>query len=261
MKNKLRKLNYMKTVRAVVSVLSVFVIVKLFKKIKLNTFITFSYIPSIQKIWIEFTHNIKNPAFFLDIAITVKRVYSGFILASILAIIIALLISLNKRFKEYIFPVIELLRPIPNVAWVPISILLFKTNDMSILFITFVGAFFPVLMNSFNGFENIDQRYTKIAKSFKTPKGSYILNVMIPAAAPGIVTGLMLGMSGSWLGVVVAEMISGQSGIGYLTWTNYTLTNIPGVIVCMCMIGVLGALSSWFIRSCSQLLHIQRSEQ
>lgn len=258
MNNRTRNHFSQKIIRAIISLLCVFAIVKIVKSLKLNFFITFSYIPSIGEILVELGNDVKNPAFFLDIAITVKRVYSGFLVASILAILIGLAISLSEVAKDYVFPLIELLRPIPNAAWVPISILLFKTNETSILFITFVGAFFPVLINSSDGFSNIDENYRRIAKSFRTTKGSYIFNVMIPAAAPNIVTGLLLGMSGSWLGVVVAEMISGQSGIGYLTWTDYTLTNIPGVIVCMFIIGILGALSSWFIRSCSQLLHIQK---
>ncbi|MEK4236845.1 ABC transporter permease [Paenibacillus sp. FSL H7-0714] len=223
-------------------------IISVLKIIDWKFLVTFSYIPSIQDIIHECVSVFSDLEIYGNILITLGRVYSGFICAVILAIPFAILITENRLVRHYIYPVFEFIRPIPNVAWVPISIVLFQSINSSMLFITFIGAFFPILINSVEGLGNINENYIKIAKSFHVTRWVYITEVMLPATFPNIFTGLLLGMSGSWLGVVVAEMISGQSGIGYLTWVNYTLVNMSGVVMCMFIIGGLGAFSTWLLR-------------
>lgn len=220
--------------------------------------IRFSYIPEIGEIFIEFLNIITQVSFYVNIIITTGRVYIGFLIAMIFAIPLSVIIIENSYIRYLLFPVIELIRPIPNVAWVPISIVLFKTVNGSILFITFIGAFFPILINSMEGLEHVYINYIKIAKSFEVSSKDCIIGVKLPAAAPNIFTGLLIGMSGSWLGVVVAEMIGGQSGIGYLTWVNYTMVNMSGVIVYMFIIGAMGAISSWILRNLYGILHFEK---
>lgn len=238
---------------------SIFIgVIIFFKYINWDIGIRFSYIPDVRSIIIELIDIVTQADFYNNIIISIGRVYCGFLFAMIVAIPISVIIVENARIKYLLYPVIELIRPIPNVAWVPLSIILFKTVNGSVLFITFIGAFFPILINSIEGLEHINSNYIKIAKSFAVNGKEYILGVKLPAAAPNIFTGLLVGMSGSWLGVVVAEMIGGESGIGYLTWVNYTMVNMPGVIVCMFVIGTLGATSSLLLRRLYKILHFEK---
>lgn len=242
----------------IIASLSLFIgVIIFFKYIKWDIGIRFSYVPDIYSIIIELISIVTQADFYRNIVISLSRVYCGFLFAMIVAIPISVMIVESTKIKYLLYPIIELIRPIPNVAWVPLSIILFKTVNGSILFITFIGAFFPILINSIEGMEHININYIKIAKSFAVKGKEYILGVKLPAAAPNIFSGLLIGMSGSWLGVVVAEMIGGKSGIGYLTWVNYTMVDMAGVIVCMFVIGVLGAISSLLLRKLYQVLHFE----
>lgn len=232
-------------------------IIAFLKYINWDIGVCFSYVPGIHEIVKEFAENITQVNFYQNILVSIGRVYSGFLCATVFAIPLAILIVERQRARYVLYPIIEIIRPIPNVAWVPLSIVLFKTVGGSVLFITFVGAFFPILINSIEGLEHVNPNYLKIAKSFQASPSAYVLEVKLPAAASDIFTGLLVGMSGSWLGVVVAEMIGGQSGIGYLTWVNYTMVNMSGVIVCMIFIGGMGAISSWILRKIYGVMHIE----
>jgi len=254
--NKEKKKVMKKILRLITSFVFCVLLITLLKVVDWDFFVTFSYVPTVQDVFKELFVNLGRFGFYHDILSSLGRVYLGFGCAAVLAIPFAILIVENEIVKNYVYPIFEIIRPIPNVAWVPMSIVLFKTINSSVLFITFIGAFFPILINTVEGFEHINENYIKIAKSFHINEKTYITEVMLPAAAPHIFTGLLIGMSGSWLGVVVAEMISGQSGIGYLTWVNYTLINMPGVVMCMLVIGGLGAISSWIIRKSSKLMHL-----
>lgn len=236
-------------IRFTISLIIFFLVILTLKKIDWNIVIRFNYLPSFKGVIGGIIGYVNDKEFYFNIITSICRVYIGFGLAVILAIPLSILVILNNYVRNYIFPIFEIIRPIPNVAWVPLSIVLFKTINGSVLFITFVGAFFPVLINTIEGLDNINENYVKIALSFKVTKLTYIKDVMLPAALTNIYSGLLIGMSGAWLGVVVAEMISGQSGIGYLTWVNYTLVNMELVVVCMLTIGGLGAFSSWLIRT------------
>ena len=246
-----------KVLQVVVSISSFVGVVLFLKYIHWDIGIRFSYVPDVQTIVSELLDIITQVEFYNNIIISLGRVYCGFLLAAVIAIPTAVFIVENSKIKYLLHPIIELIRPIPNVAWVPLSIILFKSVSGSILFITFIGAFFPILINSIEGLEHVNTNYIKIAKSFKVSTKEMVLGVKLPAAASNIFTGLLVGMSGSWLGVVVAEMIGGQSGIGYLTWVNYTMVNMSGVIVCMFVIGALGAMSSWILRKLYKMLHFE----
>ena len=132
-----------------------------------------------------------------------------------------------------------------------------KTVNGSILFITFIGAFFPLLINCIEGMEHININYIKIAKSFAVKGKEYILGVKLPAAAPNIFSGLLIGMRWLLARRCCCRNDGGKSGIGYLTWVNYTMVDMAGVIVCMFVIGVLGATSSLLLRKLYQVLHFE----
>jgi NitT/TauT family transport system permease protein len=145
-------------------------------------------------------------------------------------------------------PALEVLRPIPAVAWIPLAILMFPSSEGSMVFITFVGALYPILLNTTHGAETIDPRLIAAARSLGTPPLRLFIEVIVPGAAPSIATGLAIGMGTCWFCLITAEMIAGQYGIGYYTWESYTVQNYPDIVVGMLLIGALGMGSSALIR-------------
>jgi NitT/TauT family transport system permease protein len=122
------------------------------------------------------------------------------------------------------------------------------SSELSMMFITFVGALFPILLNTVHGVEALDARLVATAKSLGTKPLALYTEVVLPGAAPAIFTGLSIGMGTAWFCLVTAEMIAGQYGIGYFTWESYTLQNYADIVVGMALIGVLGMGSSALVK-------------
>ena len=181
------------------------------------------------------------------------RVAAGFVSAAVLGIALGLAIGRFLPVRRALLPPLELLRPIPAVAWIPLAILMFPSAELSMVFITFIGALFPVLLNTIHGVEGVDRRLVASARSLGTGRWRMFTQVIVPAAAPSIATGLAIGMGTCWFCLVSAEMISGQFGIGYYTWESYTLQNYGGIIVGMLVIGLLGMGCSALIRVAARL--------
>lgn len=184
---------------------------------------------------------------YMNILASLKNVLLGFFVAFIVSIILAFLLHEFKVLDKILYPIIELLRPIPNAGWVPIAIIICATIEHSILFITFVGAFFPMFLNIYRALDNIPVNYLNIAKLYKLNRKDKYFKIVIPSILPNIFTSLMLGISGAWLSVIMAEMISGKIGLGYYTWKNYTLLSYEKVFLGIFFMGILGALFSFII--------------
>jgi NitT/TauT family transport system permease protein len=182
------------------------------------------------------------------------RVAAGFLAAAVAGIGLGLLIGRFASVRRALLPPLELLRPVPAVAWIPLAILMFPSGELSMVFITFVGALFPVLLNTIHGVEGVDPRLVAAARSLGTGRWQMFVQVIVPAALPSIATGLAIGMGTCWFCLVSAEMISGQFGIGYYTWESYTLQNYGGIVVGMLAIGLLGMGSSALIRLAARIV-------
>jgi NitT/TauT family transport system permease protein len=181
------------------------------------------------------------------------RVGAGFLSAAALGVALGLAIGRFRAARRALLPPLELLRPIPAVAWIPLAILMFPSTELSMVFITFMGALFPVLLNTIHGVEGVDRRLVASARSLGAGRWAMFAQVILPAAAPSIATGLAIGMGTCWFCLVSAEMISGQFGIGYYTWESYTLQNYGGIIVGMLVIGILGMGCSALIRGAARI--------
>ncbi len=184
----------------------------------------------------------------IDIFSSLTRVFAGFAIAAITGIGLGLAIARLKLAEDVFLPPLEILRPIPAVAWIPLAILMFPSAEISMIFITYTGALFPILLNTIHGVEGIDRRLVASARSLGAGRGAILWEVILPGAMPSIVTGLAIGMGTSWFCLVTAEMISGQFGIGYYTWESYTLQNYADIVVGMLVIGALGMASSILVR-------------
>jgi NitT/TauT family transport system permease protein len=191
------------------------------------------------------------------------RVMWGFIAAMVIGIPFGLLMAVNRTAKAIFFPPFEILRPIPPLAWVPAAIIFWPTTELSITFVTFLGAFFTVVINTVGGAEQIDRRFLLAARSMGADKKLIFRRVLLPATLPSIATGAVVGMGITWQVVVAAEMISGGGGgtttgggggLGFLIWNSYLGGAIPQVVVGMIGLGVAGYMSSTIVRMLSTKL-------
>jgi sulfonate transport system permease protein len=153
-----------------------------------------------------------------------------------------------------VFPLTEVVRPIPAIAWVPMSIMLWPSNEESIVFITYLGSFFPILINTLHGMALVDPVLVRASQCLGARESSIFREVYFPSALPHIFTGLTVGMGVAWVSLIAAEMISGQFGIGYFTWEAYSLVQYPDIVLGMFCIGVLGLASSALIRGIGKMV-------
>ncbi len=179
---------------------------------------------------------------------SLARVFAGYAAAAVLGVAIGVAIGRSRFANDVLLPPLEVLRPIPAVAWIPLAVLMFPSSEGSMIYITFIGALFPIVLNTIHGVETVDQRLIASARSLGAGRAAMLREVILPGAAPSIVTGLAIGMGTSWFCLITAEMISGQFGIGYYTWESYTLQNYPDIVVGMLLIGLLGMGSSALLR-------------
>jgi NitT/TauT family transport system permease protein len=210
--------------------------------------VNFAHVPAPTAVASAAIGFFESPKAVRHIASSVKRVTTGFALATLLAIPLGLLIGQARWAEDTLFTPLEILRPIPGVAWIPLAILMFATSEQSMIFICFVGAFFPILISTIHGVETLDRRLVYAAQSLGAKNWNILLEVVLPGTLPAIVTGLTIGTGSCWLLVVTAEMIAGQFGIGYFTWESYSLQKYPEIVLGMLVIGVLGMASSAAVR-------------
>lgn len=217
-------------------------------------FVTFENVPSPSDIAGALVDLVHSPKLAADLLASLRRVAAGYLGAAASGIVLGLAIGRSQWARLVLLPPLEVLRPIPAVAWIPLAILMFPSSEMSMIYITFTGAFFPILLGTIHGVERVDGRLVTSAKSLGANASVILREVVLPGAAPAIVTGLAIGMGTSWFCLVTAEMISGQYGIGYYTWEAYTVQQYPEVVVGMLLIGLLGMASSALVRVLGRLL-------
>ncbi len=179
--------------------------------------------------------------------ISLFRIFSGFILALLIGVPQGLAWGLSRTLKSVSFPVFEIFRPIPPLAFLPAAIYLMPTAELSIIFVIFLGAYFTIVINTINGVYNVDKSMERAALSLGAKRSDVFWKVIFPGTLPSIITGATVGMGITWMVLVAAEMIAGRSGIGFLTWESYTAGDIPQVVVGMASMGVGGAICSAII--------------
>jgi len=213
-----------------------------------NIFINFENVPSPVKVGAAFLMHLGDSEFYIHIAVSIRRILIAYSIAVILGVIIGVIVGRSKLARSAILPYIEIIRPIPAVAWIPMAILMWPTEESSIVYITFLGALFPIILNTLHGVEQTPDVLVRAARSLGASKFAVFLHVVLPAALPSIAAGLAIGMGISWFSLLAGEIISGQYGIGYFTWNAYSLINYPDIVVGMLIIGGLGTLSTFLIK-------------
>lgn len=243
-----------KIVLPCISIGVLFLIWYLGTRYKVNFYIRFGNIPTPYEVWQQILQAMSSDDYSINIFESMKRILFGFSIALALGVVMGVMIGKYTLIHGLFMPAIEVLRPIPAIAWVPISIMLWPSSESSIVFITFLGAFFPILINTVHGVNTMDGVLIRAAKSLGTNEFNLFLYVILPGVLPSVFTGLEVGMGVAWVSLIAAEMISGQFGVGYYTWQSYSLVNYPSIVLGMLTIGVLGLICSSAIRLIGRLV-------
>jgi NitT/TauT family transport system permease protein len=230
------------------SIISGLVLWHLATEHNINYVINFESIPGPLSVGGAFVAQLTDSEFYIHILVSMKRILIAYSLAVILGISIGLVIGRSRNMRAAVLPYIEIIRPIPAVAWIPLAILMWPTEESSIIYITFLGALFPIILNTVHGVEQTPEVLVRAALSLGAKRSQVFRHVVFPAALPSISAGLAIGMGVSWFSLLAGEIISGQYGIGYFTWNAYSLINYPNIVVGMLVIGGLGSLSTFLVR-------------
>lgn len=179
---------------------------------------------------------------------SIHRVFVGFSLAAIAGIAFGVSSLLFSQAGRFFTPFVDLLRPIPPIAWIPLAILWFGLGDQSAVFIVFIGAFFPIALNSAAGIGNVSKVHIDAARCLGAKRRLIVTDVLLPAAAPQVLVGLRLGLANAWTSVIAAEMVGARNGLGYAIQLNRTMLEMEAVMVNMAVIGLIGWTMNWGVR-------------
>lgn len=211
---------------------------------RVHLWVHFEQLPTVVQVGREFGTRLTGGPYWQDLGDSLVRIVTGFALAAVLGVTVGTAIARSRVARDILGPVLEVLRPIPAIALVPVAILLFPTNEQGIVFITFAAAFFPILVSTRHAVRALTPVWEEAVLTMGGGRWRVLAQVVLPGALPGILGGLSVGIGVSWICVISAEMISGEYGVGYRTWQDYTVVDYPGVLVGMATIGVLGWITS-----------------
>ena len=219
-------------------------------------------IPPPSAVLKEMHRLVLEPSFWHSAYLSTARVLEGFFAAMLVGIPLGLAMAVSRTFYGITFPVFEILRPIPPLAWVPAAIIFWPTQELSIAFVTFLGAFFTIVINVIGGAQAIDVRYFQAARSMGSSTFDVFRRIILPGVLPSIVVGATVGMGITWAVVVAAEMISGGGsagsmggaggGLGFFIWNSYVGGSYTQIVAGMISIGVAGYISSAILRKAGQ---------
>ena len=206
-------------------------------------------LPGPSRIWADARDLIVDPFFNLgpqDIGLgwrvlkSLERVSVGYGIASVAGILIGALIGQSVWAMRGLDPIFQILRTVPPLAWLPISLAAFRDSQPSAIFVIFITAVWPIVINTAVGIRNIPQDYRNVALVLRLNHFEFFWKIMIPSAAPYIFTGLRIGIGLSWLAIVAAEMLTGGVGVGFFIWDAWNSSRLSDIVVALAYIGVVG---------------------
>ncbi|MFT4183166.1 MAG: nitrate ABC transporter permease [Rhizobium sp.] len=174
------------------------------------------------------------------VLVSLQRVAYGFGLAAVVGVLIGAVIGQSVWAMRGLDPIFQVLRTVPPLAWLPLSLAAFQNSNPSAIFVIFITSIWPVIINTAVGVRNIPQDYRNVARVLRLNQIEFFFRIMVPAAAPYIFTGLRIGAGLSWLAIVAAEMLTGGVGIGFFIWDAWNSSRLPDIIVALAYIGVTG---------------------
>ena len=178
----------------------------------------------------------------IQLAYSIYRVLTGFLLAALLAIPFGFLIGMSPLMYKALNPFIQVLRPISPLAWMPLALFIIKDSETSSIFVIFICSIWPMLINTAFGVASVRRDWINVARTHELSPLRTAMTVILPAAAPTILTGMRISIGIAWLVIVAAEMLVGGPGIGYYVWNEWNNLDLTSVIFSILMIGVVGML-------------------
>ena len=178
----------------------------------------------------------------IQLAYSLGRVLLGYALAVLLAIPLGFLIGMSPLISKALDPVIQVLKPISPLAWMPLALYTIKDSGISAIFVIFICSVWPMLLNTAFGVSAVRKEWLNVARTLEVGPVRRSFTVILPAAAPTILTGMRISIGIAWLVIVAAEMLVGGTGIGYFVWNEWNNLSITNVIVAIFVIGVMGML-------------------
>ena len=206
-------------------------------------------LPSPTQIWSDAHELIADPFFVYGpqdlglgwrLLVSLQRVSIGFGLAALVGIIVGAVIGQSIWAMRALDPIFQVLRTVPPLAWLPIALAAFRDSQPSAVFVIFITAVWPIVINTAVGIRNIPQDYRNVAEVLQLNPIEYFRKIMLPAAAPYIFTGLRIGIGLAWLAIVAAEMLTGGVGIGFFIWDAWNSSRLSDIIVALVYIGLVG---------------------
>jgi nitrate/nitrite transport system permease protein len=179
---------------------------------------------------------------FWHLSASLQRVAVGYVLACAVGVALGTLVGQSVWATRGLDPIFQVLRTVPPLAWLPLSLAAFRDGQPSAVFVIFITAIWPIIINTAVGIRNIPQDYHNIAKVLRLNHLEFFVKIMVPAAAPYIFTGLRIGIGLSWLAIVAAEMLIGGVGIGFFIWDAWNSSHISEIILALVYVGVVGFL-------------------
>lgn len=197
-------------------------------------------LPPPSQIFTAFVDLLRSGDLLRHLGVSLWRVMAGFALAGLAGVVLGVAIGLFPKLDRATDLLVQVLKPVPPIAWIPLTILWFGIGEESKIFIIFLGAFFPVLINTIDGIRQTDVRFVELARILETTRRRFIMRVVLPGALPSIMTGLRVGLMVAWMCVVAAELIAASSGIGFLIMDARQTMQTDQVFVGMMTIGAIG---------------------
>ena len=221
-----------------------------------------SSLPPPSRIWSDSKDLILQPFFVAgpqDIGLgwrvwtSLQRVAIGFGLAAVVGVLLGAIVGQSRWAMRGLDPVFQVLRTVPPLAWLPISLAAFRDANPSAIFVIFITAIWPVIINTAVGIRNIPQDYRNVAAVLRLNHYEMFWRIMIPSAAPYIFTGLRIGIGLSWLAIVAAEMLTGGVGIGFFIWDAWNSSKLSDIVIALVYIGVVGFILDRFVAAVGNL--------
>lgn len=190
----------------------------------------------------------------IQLAYSIARVLTGFGLAALIAIPLGFLIGMSRLAERALNPYIQLLKPVSPLAWMPLALYTIKDSEISSIFVIFICSIWPMLLNTIFGVASVRKDYLNVARTLEVTPLRTAFRVILPAAAPTILTGMRISIGIAWLVIVAAEMLVGGTGIGYFVWNEWNNLSITGVISAIFFIGLVGMVLDLVLGQAARLV-------
>jgi nitrate/nitrite transport system permease protein len=206
-------------------------------------------LPPPSKVWADSAELITNPFYDrggldkglgLHLAASLQRVGVGFALSAVIGVALGMLVGSSKLAMRGLAPIFQVLRTVPPLAWLPLSLAAFREAQPSAIFVIFITAVWPIIINTAVGVRNVPSDYRNVARVIRLSGPAWFLRIVVPAAAPYIFTGLRIGVGLSWLAIIAAEMLIGGVGIGFFIWDAWNSSNLSDIVVALAYVGLVG---------------------